>query len=258
QLCGGEDSDTISGASCCSIVSGSSLGEKISFYCRNNASFESGRGYGKNSLSTIMSDTCDQSLTMLPRGNECLDEMNSWSKMIRPCSVPLDRIDTQSAKDNYGTLDKQAIKSAEALHLMERNFEDSVSVCPSAVSSDGGKKKKRRTRQERDISGLRRLRRQHIFFSSSSDEAQKSAEPDREVKVQTVASPTRNDERVSSCEKNCSDRSTPGKERSTTTLAPVSDLGVSTPTKSAVVTIAACDSSTSVGLVDSEGSVYRI
>lgn len=241
---GGEDSDTISGASCCSVVSGSSLGEKISFYCRkNNALLE------KNSLSTIMSDPCDQNVTKRPEGNNI---KNKWSKMIKPCSVPLDRVETQHSKDISGNLDKQALRSAEALHLMERNFEESVSVCPSVVSSESGKKKKRRTRQERDISDLRRMRRRHIIFSSSSDESQKFESPDREIKGKTGGSPTRNNEPVSLCDKSTSDR---GNERS---ITEVSEVGVLTPSKPTAVTIAACDSSTSFGLVDPEGITERI
>ena len=99
----------------------------------------------------------------------------------------------------YGRLNQEAVRSAEALHLMERNFQEELKSksqrgeeeiedvtmlasahAPSKVSevslsdsagTGGGKRKKLLTRQEREARQLTRHRKRW-FVSSSSDEEQ--------------------------------------------------------------------------------------
>ncbi|XP_059179449.1 microtubule-associated protein futsch-like isoform X2 [Physella acuta] len=246
-----EDSDIGSVAS--SIASGSSLGEKITRYCRTTpfASLDT----GAHELSTIMSDSNEMRSFEAYRQTEIAAEKD-WDGLIKPCSVSLERIDKLLGKDTgiYGKLDKQAVVSAEALHVLERNCSTDLGL--------RGKKKKRKTRQERETSGLRHQRRHWLnpASSSSSDEGEAEVHARQDMDEAMIVLSDEGGEQVKNAMSEPVKLKVPDsvKDERLTPEKSALKAEVMSPSKQYDVVIAECDSSTHQGLVDTEGIAQRL
>ncbi|RUS85489.1 hypothetical protein EGW08_006765 [Elysia chlorotica] len=282
----GDDSDIGSVAS--SMASGTSLGEKISQYCRATpgASLDPPppgcstlRGVGATSrhqfpdLSIIISSDAslsDHHSESNQRGEDKEENRYSGSRGAGKGKIDLERSENTASRSDicrggiYGGLNQEAVRSAEALHVMERNFQEGLkSKSPkdqggmedvvmlaaahspskgSEVSlSDcatpgGGKRKKLLTRQEREASQLTRHRKRWLVASSSDEEHAGESE--------TVASLL-----------------SPAGEARSGALRDKVDLGVIKTElvlpKQENIVVAECDSSTGLGLIDSESIRQR-
>ncbi|XP_005094414.1 zinc finger protein 106 [Aplysia californica] len=270
-----EDSDIGSIAS--SIASGSSLGEQISRYCRSTPG-ASADAQHHHDLSVILSAPSDTNTSEV-RGYDSNIEVEEadavssvyvpreeWEQVVRPCSVIIEKLELQEEAGIYGNLDKAAVRSAEALHLMERNFEGSS--YQSSLASDG-KKKIRKTRQERDNSGLRRWRRHWVFSSSSSDGEGAKEATGNELDIKAVTSRVRRSGQASSGNNSADSSDVQG--GLTTVSGGMADADKEVPQNAAQaktviasgvwtnsnITVAECDSSTNHELVDSESINLR-
>ncbi|KAI8784360.1 zinc finger protein 106 [Biomphalaria glabrata] len=202
-----DDSDS---GSITSRVSGSSLGEKISRYCQNTPEA-----------------SMDSACKARPPGNSGLQSV------IKPCFVSLSRVEDVLKKDKMPvTMDT---KTAEALHLLERNKENDEHVTPSSIMSSGVKKKKMKTRQERDISDLRRKIRHRILSTSSSDGENRESRLDEAITCGSA-------ELVSRTGNISPERYKQAAQPSKTINSEMS------PSKSFSVVRAECDSSTNIGV----------
>ncbi|GFN97134.1 Zinc finger protein 106-like [Plakobranchus ocellatus] len=200
----GEDSDIGSVAS--SMASGGSLGEQITHYCRATpgASLDPLSGarpknagvsvHHPHDLSVIISSDAslsDHHSGSNLRGREEEEEGHCAGRRGREEDVSDKEQKSGDGRGNYGNLNEDAIRSAEALHVMERNYQEELtskthdqdmftvptshplSKASSVSLSDCGgisKRKKRLTRHEREASQLTRHRKRWLVSSTSSDE----------------------------------------------------------------------------------------
>ncbi|KAH9515772.1 hypothetical protein Btru_011973 [Bulinus truncatus] len=135
-----------------SSTSGSSLGEKISRYCKS---------------------TPDASLESAGNAVSPMNSKKKCKEVVKPCFVSLDRVDNVLKKGSHHTLDK---KAAEALHLLERNVDSIAPRKQSPPKSGNLKKKKMKTRHQRDISDIKRQLRQRILSTSESSSGESESE----------------------------------------------------------------------------------
>ncbi|GFR87587.1 zinc finger protein 106, partial [Elysia marginata] len=300
----GDDSDIGSVAS--SLASGTSLGEQITQYCRATPGaslVSSAPGAGLRGgvgavlrqqgpdLSVIISS--DASLSDYQSGsNRRGEEEEDVESCYNRSGRGKEDEDSGSRKGRhsmraedillqhpelgrrgiYGTLNQEAVRSAEALHLMERNYQEElgstphkgqvetadVAMLPSAHSpnkgsavnlsdcsgSGGGKKKKLLTRQEREASQLTRHRKRWLVSSSSDEEQVEENNVTggiQEAKLISVAKET-------SPRTYCDD-----KGNIVIKTEPIS-LKQEGPED---IVVAECDSSTNLGIVDSESIRQR-